>query len=244
MDAIRSAAIRDDMTERGSGKKSTTANEAVREPKLGRRERNRREKLDRIVNAARVLFRAKGFEKTTVTEIAEAADIGFGTLFLYARSKEELLVMVFKDEMKEVVNKTYAKMPDKPLLDQVLFLFEGFIAYHKRDVALSRALMKQIFFLDNPERRREVMHLMDDIYGKLGALVARAQAEGTFRPDVDPILAARNLFAIYIQLLNAWLGGYTNYSRFMALLPGAIGLQLGQLLPHTPSKRARRKPTD
>lgn len=230
------------MTDRNAAKEQKTASGPDVEPKLGRRERNRQEKLARIVNAARTLFRAKGFQGTTVNDIADAADIGFGTLFLYARSKEELLVMVFKDEMLEVVEKTYAKMPNRPLAEQVLFLFEGFVAYHRRDVPLSRALMKEIFFLDNPVRRREVLRLMHSIYGRLGELIERAQAEGTFRTDANPILVARNLFAIYVHLLNSWLGGYMNYPRFTKLLPDAVKLQLTQLSSTpAPKRRVRGK---
>ncbi|MDO8288807.1 MAG: TetR/AcrR family transcriptional regulator [Parvibaculum sp.] len=211
------------------------------EPKLGRRERNRLEKLARITDAARILFREKGFQGTTINDIAEAADIGFGTLFLYAKSKEELLVMVFKDEMMEVVDKTYAKMPKKPLLDQVMFLFAGFVTYHKRDEALSRALLKEIFFLDNPERRLEVMRLMHSIFGRLADLIKVAQNEGKFNSDADPVLLARNLFSIYIQQLNAWLGGYTNYARFEKLLPEILNLQIKPLQitqPKSPQKRS------
>lgn len=225
------------MTERSSPRAKRPTESEADEPKLGRRERNRQEKLARILNAARVLFREKGFQNTTVTEIAEAADIGFGTLFLYAKSKEELLVMVFKDEMNEVCNKTYAKLPDKPVLDQVLFLFEGFIAYHKRDVPLARALMKEIFFLDNPVRRAEVMKLMRNIYGRLADIIDLAKTRGTIRKDANRIQLARNLFAIYVQLLNAWLGGYTDYPRFMDVLPKALALQLAEAAPAKSAKR-------
>ena len=64
--------------------------QATAEP--GRRERNKQEKRARIIAAAKALFGSKGFADTTTQEIAEKADIGTGTLFLYAKSKEELLV--------------------------------------------------------------------------------------------------------------------------------------------------------
>ncbi len=48
----------------------------------GRRERNKREKVARITAAARTLFHIKGYTETTTQEVAEAADIGAGTLVL------------------------------------------------------------------------------------------------------------------------------------------------------------------
>jgi AcrR family transcriptional regulator len=74
--------------------RSPAAREAKAAP-AGRREQNKQEKLARIAAAAKALFAAKGFAQTTTQEIAERAEIGAGTLFLYAKSKEDLLVMVF-----------------------------------------------------------------------------------------------------------------------------------------------------
>lgn len=76
----------------------------------GRRERNKLEKQARIVWAARQLFHRQGFAETTTQQIAVEADIGTGTLFLYAKCKEDLLIMVFKDEMLETVREIFARL--------------------------------------------------------------------------------------------------------------------------------------
>ena len=60
----------------------------------GRRERNKQEKLRRITEAASRLFADRGVDEVTTQEIADAADIGTGTLFLYAKNKGELLLLV------------------------------------------------------------------------------------------------------------------------------------------------------
>ena len=60
----------------------------------GRRERNKQEKLDRIVAAAGELFAEYGVDDVTTQQIADKADIGTGTLFLYAKTKGELLLLV------------------------------------------------------------------------------------------------------------------------------------------------------
>ena len=61
---------------------------------IGRRERNKQVKLDRIVAAARELFAEHGVDEVTTQQIADKADIGTGTLFLYVKSKGELLLLV------------------------------------------------------------------------------------------------------------------------------------------------------
>lgn len=124
---------------------STSNNGDGIKPATGRRERQRQKTLARITRAARTLFARKGFEATTTQEIAEKADIGTGTLFNYAKTKEDLLILVFHDEMEEVVAEAFASLPPTgAVLDQLLHVFDCFIAYHKRDLETSHALIRQL----------------------------------------------------------------------------------------------------
>jgi len=66
----------------------------VRSATPGRRERSKAEKRGRILAAARALFEERGFERTSMSEVARAADVAEGTVFLYAATKAELLMMV------------------------------------------------------------------------------------------------------------------------------------------------------
>ena len=72
---------------------------AARSVPDGRRERNKAEKRRRIVAAGRFLFRSQGFEATTTAAIAAHAGVGAGTFYLYVRSKEDLLVAVFEEDV-------------------------------------------------------------------------------------------------------------------------------------------------
>lgn len=69
----------------------------------GRRERNKRDKRERIVRAAGELFDARGFAAVTTQEISERADVAAGTLFRYASTKGELLLMVQNERFAEAV---------------------------------------------------------------------------------------------------------------------------------------------
>jgi len=206
----------------------------------GRRERNKEEKRRRIVAAARHLFASKGFAQTTTQEIAEEADIGAGTLFLYVRSKEDLLVMVFKDEMFET---SYAAFDEAtksaPLLDQLLSVFEAMAAYHARDQDISRILLKEAMFPSSPERIDDIHDLMAAIYRRMGSLVAaRRQAEG-LREDVDPVLAAQTMFSVYYFVLLTWLQGAITRSEFSDRLRARLKLVVDGLHNYTPQRTAR-----
>jgi AcrR family transcriptional regulator len=198
-------------------------------PASGRRQRNKQEKLARIVAAARRLFAAKGFAETTTQEIAQQADIGAGTLFLYARSKEDLLIMVFRDEMIETSQTAFRRLPrSASLRDQLMHVFGSMIAYHDRDADLARTLLKEILFA-SPERRQDVRTLMRVIYGGIADLIVAEQRAGRLHADVDPDLAAQNLFAIYYMSLIVWLAGDISKSRFIRQLADKLDIAIGGL---------------
>ena len=60
---------------------------------VGRRVQNMRDKRERIFRAAHELFTERGFDRVTTQEISERADVATGTLFRYAASKSELLLL-------------------------------------------------------------------------------------------------------------------------------------------------------
>jgi len=181
----------------------------------GRRERNKREKRDRIVATARRLYREQGYANTTTQQIARGADIASGTLFLYAKSKEDLLALVFADEMHELIERAYRSIdPDAPFLEQIGALFKRFVAYHARDVGIARALIREITFLSNRDRAADLIAITQSIIDKLAAFVTRATARGELDPAVDRDVLANCLFSIYYQQLQTWLSGYVSRRQF------------------------------
>jgi AcrR family transcriptional regulator len=194
----------------------------------GRIERSKRDKLERIKRAARKLFGRKGFEATTTREIAAAADIGAGTLFLYAGTKEDLLVLIFRDEMDRVVEDAFATMPARPLLDQVLHLFGAMIALHERDRGLARVFVKELPFVE--DRRHGVAEMMATMLGGIANLIEQAGSRGELRPEVPAARLAISLFSLYFFQLQRWLGGdpITGRQRDEALR-AALKLQLDGL---------------
>src|SRR5690349_4406506 len=83
----------------------------ISQEKLGLRERNKQEKLKRIQNAAWQLFTQKGFAATTTREVAELAQVASGTLFLYAKDKQDLLQLVYYEVLSETIERAFRTLP-------------------------------------------------------------------------------------------------------------------------------------
>jgi AcrR family transcriptional regulator len=191
----------------------------------GRRERGKLEKLDRIRTVARRLFARQGFANTTTRQIAAEADIGAGTLFLYAPTKEDLLVLIFQDEVGRAIDRAFELVPAGPLVDQVMHVFNALIVHHAADPALARVFVKELPFVD--DARHGVAQFVGDLYTRLGALIDAARKRGEIAADAPARLLAQNLFGACFQHLQMWLGG-----RISPLEPGderlraALELQL------------------
>jgi len=209
----------------------------------GRRERNKQEKRSRIIAAAKELFGSQGFADTTTQKIAEKADIGTGTLFLYAKSKEELLVMVFSGDMLEQAQNAFRHLPASgSLVDKLMHVFRYMIEYHDQDKDLARALLKEVTVLTTPGPRRDLARLMHCIYSGIGEILAAGQAAGTIRKGVDPQLAAENLFGIYYLTLLNWMSGEISKPRFLKRLRAKLTISAEGLIEpaKTPKKSARK----
>ena len=171
---------------------------------VGRAERNKRDKRARLIAAARELFRTKGFEHTTTSEIAEGADVGKGTLFFHARSKDELLVMVFQEDMGRTINRAFATVPKAPLLDQAMHVFNAMLKQNQRELELARIFVRELAFVKGAHHGIDVV--MEAFFSRMSVLIQQAQGRGEIRASVDPALLAYNLFALHFSFLVVWLG--------------------------------------
>src|SRR5437773_8705999 len=59
-------------------------------------------KRERILEAAIKVFAAEGFYNAKVSQIAQAAGVADGTIYLYFKSKDDLLIQLFEDRMERV----------------------------------------------------------------------------------------------------------------------------------------------
>ncbi|MFF7449614.1 MULTISPECIES: TetR family transcriptional regulator [unclassified Streptomyces] len=127
---------------------------SVASQSVGRRERNKQEKLDRIVAAARELFAGHGVDEVTTQQIADQADIGTGTLFLYAKTKGELLLLVQNAKYVEALEQGLADAEAVPgVLDAVLAIVRPIVECHRIQVDNGRTHLREMVFGDPEEPR-------------------------------------------------------------------------------------------
>jgi AcrR family transcriptional regulator len=119
---------------------------------LGRRERNKQEKLDRIIAAASELFAEHGVDEVTTQQIADKADIGTGTLFLYAKTKGELLLMVQNAQYATALEQGRAAAETTPdVLDAIVSIVEPIVHCNRAQIDNGRTYLREMVFGDATE---------------------------------------------------------------------------------------------
>ena len=120
---------------------------------LGRRERNKQAKLERIITAADELFAERGVDEVTTQQIADAADIGTGTLFLYAKTKGELLLLVQNTHYVAALERGRIEAAGASnSLDGVMALVAPIVACNRVQIGNGRTYLREM--LKNHETHR------------------------------------------------------------------------------------------
>ncbi|MGP3633623.1 TetR/AcrR family transcriptional regulator [Streptomyces sp. 24-1644] len=118
----------------------------------GRRERNKQLKLDRITAAAHELFAEHGIDEVTTQQIADKADIGTGTLFLYAKTKGELLLLVQNSLYAEALERGRVDAENAPdTLDAVMAIVRPVVECNRTQVDNGRVYLREMVFGDPAE---------------------------------------------------------------------------------------------
>lgn len=170
------------------------------------RERNRRDKLQRITVAARALFIEKGFDETTTREIARRADVALGTLFLYATDKRDLLFLICTDELELLTDNAFGAVPEKDrLIDELIHIFEFYYRYFAEQPGLSKYILRELTFFVSGVQGQRFQSNRHRVISQLVEHLSGAKARGLLKAGADPQDVGWVVFAIYQAEIREWL---------------------------------------
>ncbi len=201
------------------------------------------EKRKRILASAIRVFGRRGFHEARIAEIASAAKVAEGTVYLYFRNKEDLLGVVFDETMDGVLSDArsirFSEAVAADRLKKLVALHISFLA-SDRDLAsvFQIELRRSARLVERFSRSKLV-----EYFRLLEGLIKEGIERGEFRADLDPRLAVRILFGAADEILSEWLLSGDG-------VPAANGERLvGTLLtgfaspPAQPAKPAKRRPS-
>ena len=198
-------------------------------PSGTRRDRQKAETREIIIETARILFESDGFEKTTMRAVAARAGIGLGTIYKHFANKKEMLAAAMLDDLRQVFESATASVDqDASLKIQFLSLSGHFFAYYTSRPDLIREYLTN--FLPMDEQGVGPINEFDEYYAeKVTELVASAQKKGEVDPDRDPGFVSMSMMACYFFVLLNFFIRYkiTDKEKLIGILEGLID----QVLP-------------
>ena len=161
-----------------------------------------------IIEAAVRVFARKGYYNSRVSDIAREAGIAAGTIYLYFKTKDDILVTLFRDKMAEFVGSLCKAIADEP---DAVAKVRRLVVLHFRmledDPELAEVVQVELrqgqkFF------RGASSQEIGAYFALIGSVLEEGVAQGRFRQD----LAVKMLFGAMDQMATSWVLGKRGYS--------------------------------
>lgn len=153
------------------------------------------------------VFAEKGFHGARVSDIARAAGVADGTIYLYFKNpvKEDLLLSVFEEKMDELLAALGEAMEG---VDDPIERIRCFARFHFSQVQTNRAVAEVLqveLRLSNKFIKEYRPEKLWAYLGIFGQIVREGQARGIFRPDLDPFISMWAFFGAMDELAVQWV---------------------------------------
>jgi TetR/AcrR family transcriptional regulator, fatty acid metabolism regulator protein len=163
------------------------------------------EKRRLILDAAVRVFARDGFHTSRVGDIAEEAGVAHGLLYHYFSSKDEVLLTVFSENWSDLLVRFEAvEASDEPADEKLRGLVKILLRTWRNDPALVTVMVREV------GRSPHLATQVDDIgrgFAVIQRVVEQGQADGVFRPDIDPLLASWVIYGGLEEILTGWVMG-------------------------------------
>ena len=163
------------------------------------------DKSIKILDAAIRVFARKGFYNSTISDVAKVAEVAEGTIYLYFKNKDDLLISIFEQSMDlfvQEVNRELAGVTDpKEKLKKFLSLHLRLVEENP-DLAqvLQIELRQSSKFMKEYEGGK-----FSDYLNIVRSIIEEGQEKGIFRSDLEPRILRRAIFGAVDELALEWL---------------------------------------
>lgn len=157
-----------------------------------------RDKHQRILDAALKVFAAKGFYNTKVSEIARTAGVADGTIYNYFKSKDDILISLFEDQMDWILARL--ETLDGDIVQQIT----GYIALHLA-IAVENPDLAEFITVELRQSEKFLREYENPKFSQylrtLSSLIEEGRVQGVFREGIDARLVARAIFGALDELM-------------------------------------------
>ncbi|MFT4415094.1 TetR/AcrR family transcriptional regulator [Fredinandcohnia humi] len=167
--------------------------------------KNNKPKYMQIIDAAVVIIAQNGYHQAQVSKIAKQAGVADGTIYLYFKNKEDILVSLFQEKMGTFIEKIEEEIAGKPsaaekLLTLIEKHFELLAADHHLAIVTQLELRQS-----NLELRIRINEVLKGYLKLIESIIHTGKETGEFRQDLDVRLARQMIFGSIDETATTWV---------------------------------------
>jgi TetR/AcrR family transcriptional regulator, fatty acid metabolism regulator protein len=167
-------------------------------------DRSAGDKRERILDASEQVFARNGFFAARVSVIAKEAGVADGTIYLYFRNKDDLLISLFERRMEQVNRFLADAIQGQPPVLQLRTFIESYLTLIRDQPAAAEVLTIELRQSSKFMKEYDNPHF-GDFLRLLGGVISAGQECGELDDSIPAPLAARMIFGILDELATAWL---------------------------------------
>lgn len=174
--------------------------------------KNSKPKYKQIIDAAVFVIAQNGYHQAQVSKIARQAGVADGTIYLYFRSKEEILISLFHEKMGYFVEQIEDEIKEKSsAAEKLLFLIQKHFQILSEDTEL--AIVTQLELRQsNKDLRIRINAVLKGYLNLLDRILVEGIENGEFLPNLNIKLARNMIFGTMDETATSWVMNNQKYS--------------------------------
>ncbi len=178
-----------------------------------------RPKYGQIIEAALQVIAENGYHSSQVSKIAKQADVADGTIYLYFKNKEDILISVFKEKMGSFIKQIDSTIKEQESADaQLLALIESH--FKQLDENKHLAIVTQLELRQSkPELRSEINKVLKDYLDVVDLIIKNGIEEKIYRHDIDLRIVRQMIFGTLDEIVTSWVMNAHKYDLISQAKP-------------------------
>jgi len=162
-------------------------------------------KYKQIIDAAVIVIADNGYHQAQVSKIAKQAGVADGTIYLYFKNKEDILISVFQEKMSVFIEGLQEiVVKEAPASEKLEFMITNHFSVLSKDKYLARVTQLELR-QSNRDIRLKINAVLKEYLDQLDAILEEGVETGLFAKDMDLRLARQLIFGTIDEVTTSWV---------------------------------------
>lgn len=167
--------------------------------------KQKKPKYKQIIDAAVIVIAENGYHQAQVSKIAKQAGVADGTIYLYFKNKEDILVSLFQEKMGVFIENIEDEIRSSETAAEKLYTlikthFSLLSADHHLAIVTQLELRQS-----NKELRMRINEVLKGYFNVVDKIITEGTETGEFRKGFDPRLARQMIFGTIDETVTTWV---------------------------------------